>query len=74
MSSKDVILAAGVAWRRLEADGADRFIGRGILYGAARIEVPTVAGRPVIIIGGGNSAGQASCSAPIMRVQWRHNE
>jgi len=45
---------------RLEADGVDRFIGRGVLYGAARTEAPTVAGKRVFIIGGGNSAGQAA--------------
>ena len=60
VATKTVILATGVAWRRLEADGVDRFIGRGILYGAARTEAPTVAGKRVFIIGGGNSAGQAA--------------
>ena len=60
VATKTVILATGVAWRRLEADGVDRFIGRGVLYGAARTEAPTVAGKRVFIIGGGNSAGQAA--------------
>src|SRR6202041_2830880 len=60
VGTKTVILATGVAWRRLEADGVDRFIGRGVLYGAARTEAPTVAGKRVFIIGGGNSAGQAA--------------
>jgi thioredoxin reductase (NADPH) len=60
VDTKTVILATGVDWRRLEADGADRLIGRGVLYGAARTEAPTVAGKRVFIIGGGNSAGQAA--------------
>ncbi len=60
VATKTVILATGVAWRRLEAEGVDRFIGRGVLYGAARTEAPTVAGKRVFIIGGGNSAGQAA--------------
>ena len=60
VDTKTVILATGVDWRRLEADGVDRFIGRGVLYGAARTEAPTVAGKRVYIIGGGNSAGQAA--------------
>ena len=60
VDTKTVILATGVDWRRLEADGVDRFIGRGVLYGAARTEAPTVAGKHVFIIGGGNSAGQAA--------------
>jgi thioredoxin reductase (NADPH) len=60
VNTKTVILATGVDWRRLEADGVDRFIGRGVLNGAARTEAPTVAGKRVFIIGGGNSAGQAA--------------
>ncbi len=58
--TKTVILATGVDWRRLEAEGVDRLIGRGVLYGASRTEVPTVIGKEVFIVGGGNSAGQAA--------------
>lgn len=60
VDTKTVILATGVDWRRLEANGVDRFIGRGVLYGAARTEAPTVAGKQIFIVGGGNSAGQAA--------------
>jgi thioredoxin reductase (NADPH) len=60
VDTKTIILATGVDWRRLEAEGVDRFIGRGVLYGAARAEASTVAGKRVFIIGGGNSAGQAA--------------
>jgi thioredoxin reductase (NADPH) len=60
VETKTVILATGVNWRRLDADGVDRFIGRGVLYGAARAEAPTVTGKRVFIVGGGNSAGQAA--------------
>jgi thioredoxin reductase (NADPH) len=60
VDTKTVILATGVDWRRLDAEGVDRFIGRGVLYGAARTEAPTVAGKRVFIIGGGNSAGRAA--------------
>jgi thioredoxin reductase (NADPH) len=55
-----VILATGVDWRRLEAEGVDRLIGRGVLYGAARTESITVIGKDIFIVGGGNSAGQAA--------------
>jgi thioredoxin reductase (NADPH) len=58
--AKAVILATGVDWRRLEAEGVDRLIGRGVLYGAARTEASTVIGKDVFIVGGGNSAGQAA--------------
>ena len=60
VDTKTVILATGVNWRRLDAEGVDRFIGRGVLYGAARAEAPTVMGKRVFIVGGGNSAGQAA--------------
>jgi thioredoxin reductase (NADPH) len=49
-----------VEWRRLEVEGADRLLGRGVLYGASRTEAPSVSGRRVFIVGGGNSAGQAA--------------
>ena len=58
--TKTVILATGVDWRRLEAEGIDRLMGRGVLYGAARTESPTVIGKDIFIVGGGNSAGQAA--------------
>ena len=58
--SKSVILATGVAWRRLEAEGVERMLGRGVLYGAARTESITVIGKDIFIVGGGNSAGQAA--------------
>lgn len=55
-----VILATGVAWRRLAIEGFDRFIGKGIYYGAARSEASATHGLDVYLIGGGNSAGQAA--------------
>lgn len=60
IDTKSVILATGVNWRRLDAEGVDRFIGRGILYGAARAEALNVTGKHIFIVGGGNSAGQAA--------------
>ncbi|MFC6644555.1 FAD-dependent oxidoreductase [Granulicella cerasi] len=60
VSTRTVILATGVDWRRLQADGIDPLIGRGVLYGASRTEAATVQGKDVFIVGGGNSAGQAA--------------
>jgi thioredoxin reductase (NADPH) len=60
VDTKTIIVATGVEWRKLDAKGVDRLIGRGVLYGAARAEAPTVAGKQVFIIGAGNSAGQAA--------------
>jgi thioredoxin reductase (NADPH) len=58
--TRTVILATGVAWRRLAIDGFDRLIGKGIYYGAARSEASAAHGLDVFLIGAGNSAGQAA--------------
>lgn len=60
VTAKTVVLATGVTWRPLPVPGADRLVGRGIYYGAARTEAPNVRGEDVYLIGGGNSAGQAA--------------
>lgn len=60
IAARSVILASGVTWRQLEAPGCDSFLGRGVYYGAARTEAPTVRGQDVFLVGGGNSAGQAA--------------
>jgi thioredoxin reductase (NADPH) len=58
--TRSLILATGVSWRRLDLDGFDRYIGKGIYYGAARSEASSTHGLDVHLIGGGNSAGQAA--------------
>jgi thioredoxin reductase (NADPH) len=60
VSTRAVVLATGVDWRRLQAKGEDHLLGRGIFYGAARQEAANVIGKKVFIVGGGNSAGQAA--------------
>ena len=55
-----VVLATGVAYRQLEADGADRLVGRGLYYGSTATEAATCAGEHVVVVGGANSAGQAA--------------
>ena len=56
----DVMLAApGMQWRRLEVAGMDELLGRGTYYGAGRSEAAQCGGDDVIVIGAGNSAGQA---------------
>jgi thioredoxin reductase (NADPH) len=58
--ARTIIIACGVAWRRLAIDGFDRLAGKGISYGAARSEAPNSHGLDVHVIGAGNSAGQAA--------------
>ncbi len=57
---RTIILACGVAWRRLSIEGFDRLGGKGIFYGAARSEASNTHGLDVHIVGAGNSAGQAA--------------
>jgi len=60
IEARTVILATGVAWRRLSIEGFDRLIGRGIYYGSARSEASASHGLDIHLIGAGNSAGQAA--------------
>jgi thioredoxin reductase (NADPH) len=55
-----VILATGVAYRRLAAPGLDELTGRGVFYGSALTEATSCAGQDVYVVGGANSAGQAA--------------
>jgi thioredoxin reductase (NADPH) len=60
LRAQTIILACGVSWRHLEAEGFDRLAGKGIFYGAARSEAAQTHGLNIHIIGAGNSAGQAA--------------
>ena len=60
LRARTVIIATGVSWRRLTIDGAERLIGKGVSYGAARSEATNTQGLDVCLIGAGNSAGQAA--------------
>jgi thioredoxin reductase (NADPH) len=54
-----IVLATGADYRRLPADGAERFEGLGLYYAATHLEALQAAGEDVVVVGGGNSAGQA---------------
>ncbi len=60
ISCHALILAMGVAWRRLDVKGIDQFTGSGIYYGAAQTEASACQNEEVYIVGGANSAGQAA--------------
>jgi thioredoxin reductase (NADPH) len=55
-----VLLATGIAYRKLGVPGADALTGRGVFYGSASTEAPACVGNDVYIVGGANSAGQAA--------------
>jgi len=60
LRARTIIVACGVAWRRLAVEGFDRLAGKGISYGAAPGEAPSAHGLDVHIVGAGNSAAQAA--------------
>jgi thioredoxin reductase (NADPH) len=54
-----VVLAPGADYRRLPAENAESFEGSGVYYAATHIEAQQCSGEDVVVVGGGNSAGQA---------------
>jgi thioredoxin reductase (NADPH) len=60
LEAKTVVLASGARYRRLEVEGQERFDGRGVSYWATPLEARQVKGEEVLLVGGGNSAGQAA--------------
>ena len=55
-----MLVATGVAYRRLDAPGVEELNGRGVYYGAALVEAEACKDQTVVIVGGANSAGQAA--------------
>ena len=55
-----VVLAMGVNYRRLDVPGLDRLASAGVFYGASAAEARGLSDRRVVVVGGGNSAGQAA--------------
>jgi thioredoxin reductase (NADPH) len=60
VETRTLLLAMGVAYRKLEVPGLAALAGAGVFYGAALTEAQAMAGQPVFVVGGGNSAGQAA--------------
>jgi thioredoxin reductase (NADPH) len=60
IATRAVILATGVAWRRLGVPTLEALNGAGVFYGAAGGEARAMRGEDVFVIGAGNSAGQAA--------------
>jgi thioredoxin reductase (NADPH) len=58
--ARTVIIATGAQYRKLAVDNVEQFVGAGVYYGATFIESQLCSGEEVIVIGGGNSAGQAA--------------
>jgi thioredoxin reductase (NADPH) len=58
--ARTVIIATGAAYRRLSLKNISQFEGSGVYYGATPMEAQLCVGDEVIVVGGGNSAGQAA--------------
>jgi thioredoxin reductase (NADPH) len=58
--ARSIVIATGVDYRRLDVPELESLVGRGVYYGAAVAEAPSMAGEDVYVVGGGNSAGQAA--------------
>jgi thioredoxin reductase (NADPH) len=57
---KTVVIATGAQYRKLDVENLARFEGAGVYYGATPIEAQLCSGEELIVVGGGNSAGQAA--------------
>ena len=60
VAARSVVVATGAKYRRLSVPNAEHFEGVGIYYGATVMESQLCAGEEIVVIGGGNSAGQAA--------------
>ncbi|HTE63319.1 MAG TPA: NAD(P)/FAD-dependent oxidoreductase, partial [Solirubrobacteraceae bacterium] len=60
LAGHTVLIATGVAYRRLDAPGIETLEGRGVYYGASLVEAEACKGQTVVVVGGANSAGQAA--------------
>lgn len=60
VAGRAVIAATGARYRRIDADNLAEFEGNGVYYAATEMEARLCAPAPVVVVGGGNSAGQAA--------------
>jgi len=58
--ARGVIIATGARYQRLDISNLDQFEGNGVYYAATDLETRSCSGADVVVVGGGNSAGQAA--------------
>jgi thioredoxin reductase (NADPH) len=58
--ARSVVIASGVAYRKLRVDPIEELVGMGVYYGAAMTAAREMEDQDVFVVGGGNSAGQAA--------------
>jgi thioredoxin reductase (NADPH) len=60
IQARTVVIATGAEYRKPPLENLSRFEGAGVYYGATFVEAQVCSGEEVIVVGGGNSAGQAA--------------
>jgi thioredoxin reductase (NADPH) len=60
VAGRAIVAATGARYRRLPVADLERFEGISVYYAATELEARACAGAPVVVVGGGNSAGQAA--------------
>jgi thioredoxin reductase (NADPH) len=60
VATRTIVVASGVRYRKPTLENLERFEGNGIYYGATYVESQLCGGEEVVVVGGGNSAGQAA--------------
>ncbi len=60
LKTRTVVIASGARYRRPDVPRLSEFEGRGVSYWASAVEARACAGQEVVLVGGGNSAGQAA--------------
>src|SRR5258707_12170797 len=60
VTARTVVIASGAQYRRLQLENLSKFEGAGVYYGATHLEAQLCGGEEVIVVGGGNSVGQAA--------------
>ncbi|MDQ2746440.1 MAG: FAD-dependent oxidoreductase [Acidobacteriota bacterium] len=60
LRAKSILIASGADYLKLDVENRERFDGAGVYYAATQLEAQTCQGDEVMVVGGGNSAGQAA--------------
>jgi thioredoxin reductase (NADPH) len=58
--ARAIVLATGASYRRIGIPSVEGLVGRGVFYGSGATEARAMAGEPVALVGGGNSAAQSA--------------
>ena len=60
IDARSIVIASGAQYTKLKVENLEKFEGQGVYYAATAMEAQLCAGEKVVVVGGGNSAGQAA--------------